>query len=398
MMLSCNQDSIFADISVEPEPKDPRIAGSPVRLVEFNNRVWTAGRGSGKIHYYGDKGDGTIGWRTQASPGGAVVSLASTAAHLYVLCGNPVSGDIWKIDSSGDSTNISQGISKIQTIYSAGGKVFAGASTSADNKSWSVYYADDADTSLEPVPLLQNTGMLTGAAIDSSLNIYISTLGKGVFKFDFTATPPAPVRLDADGITPLPEDIVDKDDVPMTAPNVRGIMNTGIGADSIVAVTGNGYILWYDDVNSRFKAKSQGGPNFSGGMTLWKKFDAGTTSWIPALLLLGVQSSRTYNKGYREIDVDLSGVPLDSASPVEPGSLGPPANSSIARGDRSKYEASLYKYSVVSIMQVSDDVEPYPRDSLSNYVDPAGWQPLILASTINAGLQSLEDGLWNAEE
>jgi hypothetical protein len=348
-------------------------------------------------------GDATIGWLTRPSPGGAVISLGSTTDCLYVLAGNPVSGTLWKIDTSENTENtentinITYGLSRIQTIYTAGDKVFAGVSTSADNKTWSVYYA--ADTATSWTLLMENTSMLTGAAVDGAGNIYIATLGKGIFKFDFSSNPPMPGSAGDDG-SPAAEAVVDKDDNPITTPKVRGIMNTGIGADSIVAVTSNGYILWYDNANARFKVKSQGGPYFSGAMTLWKRYDDGSATWVPALILLGVQSSGTYNKGYREINVDSSGIPLDGASPVEPGSLASPAYSSIARSDRSKYEASLYKYSVVSIMQVSDAVQPYPRDSqnTSVYVNPSGWQPLILASTVNAGLQSLENGLWNAEE
>jgi hypothetical protein len=112
-------------------------------------------------------------------------------------------------------------------------------------------------------------------------------------------------------------------------------------------------------------------------MSIWNN---GTAS--PAgdkLLLLGIYDTGSYNKGYREIELDPanSNRPYDSAVVNSPGSISPSTVD-----DRRKYDATLARYSVYYIHQAPDRV--------------------VFASTAINGLQSLRlsngKPIWNAEE
>jgi hypothetical protein len=101
--------------------------------------------------------------------------------------------------------------------------------------------------------------------------------------------------------------------------------------------------------------------------------------WEDKLLLLGIQSTGSYSKGYREISLVPAGEP-DAGKPT--GGVRTPGTSevsSVKQDDKKKYDASIARYSVYYILQVPGE-------------------PVVFASTANNGLQSLKDGLWNAEE
>jgi hypothetical protein len=164
------------------------------------------------------------------------------------------------------------------------------------------------------------------------------------------------------------------------------------GASAITAVTRNGQILLYDG-STKFDVIDSDGSNYTGGMSIWMEnvrtsaegVSPETWEWKSTLLLLGVQSRSSYSKGYREISLDSAGKP--TAGVRVPGSRNP---SSVTTEDRKKYDASLARYSVFYLLQVPGAVEAHSNTP--------GWQPVIFASTANNGLQSLRDGLWNAEE
>ncbi|MDR1566355.1 MAG: hypothetical protein LBS48_03600, partial [Treponema sp.] len=80
-------------------------------------------------------------------------------------------------------------------------------------------------------------------------------------------------------------------------------------------------------------------------------------------------------------DLDSDGK-LVNSNVYTPGSRSP---SSVSTSNKSGYEASIARYSVYSILQVPEEVEPK---------NP----PVIFAATANNGLQSLRGGSWNAEE
>ncbi|AEF82708.1 putative lipoprotein [Leadbettera azotonutricia] len=355
LALSCAQDSIFSGIAAEQEPKDPRIAGTPANIVAIGNAVYAASIGSGTIHKY----EG--GWSTFGSNGGRVIGLASDGTDLYALTGGdrmnaslkkyPVSGETWSTIGKGDAEGFS-----LQYIYGAGERLFAGGSQGGN---WKVFYTDGA-ADLQEVPDMpaNSSSQLSGAAADGSGNFYIATFGNGIFITDLlSGTAQVAAGAQVTGIL-----------------NVNGV---------ITAVTRGGQILAYD--GSDFIAISTGGPNYTGGMSIWKEYiNTGTEVapagvWESKLLLLGMQSRSSYSKGYREIELDSAGKPFMPPIHVEVNSPGSIIPSSVALEDRKKYDASIARYSVFHILQV-------PRE------------PVIFASTANNGLQSLRGGLWNAEE
>jgi hypothetical protein len=120
-------------------------------------------------------------------------------------------------------------------------------------------------------------------------------------------------------------------------------------------------------------------------MTVYKEYSG--NEWKNSLLLLGVQTSGSYNKGYRELALVNGMMPTDRRSPVIPGG----ELSSVKPENKSKYEASIAKYSVHYILQVPSEVDAFPSN-------PQGWEPLIFASTAGKGVFVLRNGLWNAQE
>jgi hypothetical protein len=358
LALSCAQDSIFSGIAAEEEPKDPRIAGTPTNIIELNGAIYAASVGSGTIHKY----TAGTGWATFHCNGGSVTGIAADGTNLYVLAysgSNRMNSVVWKYDGTDWVSIGGVGGYSLQTIYGAGDKIFVGGNSGSQ---YGIFYYDDGSTpQLELVK--DGTSLLSGAAFDGS-DYFIATSGSGVYKVDTSMAPQPSDPVDIDGNA--------------GAARVTGIMNVN---GFITAVTRYGQILAYDDV-SEFKEISSGGPNFTGGMSIWQENTGtdDTPAWEPKLLLLGIQSSSSYTKGYREVSLDAASTP--PGKPIG-GAIIPGTNtaepSSISPDNKKKYDASLARYSVFHILQV-------PGEST------------IFASTANNGLHSLRGGLWNAEE
>jgi hypothetical protein len=318
---SCNQDSLFSDISNEPEPRDPRIPGTPTNIVTYGGSIYVTSVGSSSIHRYDN------GW-SKFDAGGSVIALAADTSGLYALIH---SGDLMKATLkrySGGWSTVDAGAAagySLQTIYCAGGSGYGGGSS---GKNYGIFASSGG--ALRKVA--DTSSILTGAA-----GTFLSTGGSGIYSSSGSL-------------------------VSDSKENVTGIMNVG---GETVAVTRNGRILVSS--GGGFSERMSTGLSFTGGMALWP------SSTSPTLLLLGVQSSGSYSKGYREVALDASGKLTGNA--VIPGTVSP---SSITESNRSKYEASLAKYSV-------------------HYILPLSNGAMIFASTANSGLYSLRDGLWNAE-
>ena len=327
---SCAQDSIFADIAVEPPPIDPRIAGSSTNIVIFNDGVYMASVGSNTIHVYSmDQ------WNT-FNAGGRIVGLAATSSKLYALIyyGDDRldtalvewDGNEWTTIDKGDANSFS-----IQSIYGTGERLFAGGRT---GNSWDVFHLENNRLSR----LISNSSPLTGAASIGS-DYYISTGGRGIYR---ASSPGAPIA--------------------GSETNVTGIINVN---GTIAAVTWDGRVLV--NTGSQFVTRSEDGANYTGAMAVY-------TQGNRSFLLIGVQSSGNYNRGYRELVLDNGLMPTDDRRPVIPGG----ENSSVSPENKSKYEASLARFSVHYIIQVPGE-------------------PLIFASTSGRGVYVLRDGLWNAQ-
>jgi hypothetical protein len=350
LFFSCNQDAIFFDISVETEPKDPRIEGSPTNIVVSKvggaeSAVYAASIGSSKIHRYKNGN-----WTTFSAPGGAIGQLAATDnntnSYLYAISRN---NTVYRINSNGNAdVNASPG-GTLQSVYGAGSKVFVGRG-SVDNYSV-VCYDDSTFPSSSPGDLSSVSGLLTGAAWDGA-NYYIATTS-GIYKINSSNT-------------------VESESVPG---HFMGIICV---TDYIIAITHDGTLHYFTHASSWLPSvvseRSLSGGPYTGAMSPWSPDGTGTKE----LLLLGVIGS-SMTRGYREVTLTIRGAP--SGSVATPGST---STSSV--GNKARYEAAIGKHAVYSILQVPNTVE-----ILSG-------KPVIFASTYKNGLWSLRGDEWNAEE
>jgi hypothetical protein len=359
-LISCDQDSIFADIAVEPEYKDPKINGSSTNLVVYDDgdgdTMYVATIGSGTIHTY-KAGN----WGSLSSPAGAVIGLAATSGYLYALVGdiNRVDNSLHRYngpDSDPKWTQIKGSTGSLQSIWGANDTLFAGA---MDGTAWKVYSVTDTGAALSEA--ISDSGMLNGAAHDGT-DYYIAT-SNGIYKG-------ASIVTGSEGI-------------------VTGILNVNDVITAVVRYTNpsdkkvQGKILTYN--GSRFNTISNGGPAYTGAMCVWKKYDESGNA-TDKLLLLGIESSENYDSGYRELTLGNDGKPKTSnQEAVPPGG----ESSSIKPDDKSRYDASLARYNVYHILQVPEDVDPVPTGS----------QPLVFASTTKNGVWVLNRaGEWNAQD
>ena len=366
LSVSCKQDSIFADIAVEPPPVKPKIPGTPVDIVVCNDTVYMSSIGSSTIYCYKNQTWDTLKLSNKDRIAGLASSGADSSGELYALVytDDRIATNLKKYNwSTGKWVKMGIGDAashSLQSLYSAGGKIFAGG---RENRAWNVFYLDDAN---KLTLLVSDTAPLTGAAFDT--DYFISTGGKGIYlAADLSIPPVAPVAGSEDK-------------------NVTGIINVN---GKITAVTRAGDILAYD--GSEFESLFSDGPSFTGAMTIWKSYEG--SQWKDTLLLLGVQTTGYKDKGYREMILDSSSQP-QKIKPIEPGIL----PSSIKPADLSKYEASLARHSVHYMLQVPDEVDPYPRNSSNKIKDPKGWEPLIFAATTKDGIFVLKKGVWNAQD
>ena len=348
-LISCNQDSIFADIAVEPPPVKPRIAGSSTGIVVLNDRAYMASIGSSVIHTYKNNQWGSL------PTGGKIAGLAATSSKLYALVYNGNNrmdasliewdGTGWITISKGDAGSYS-----IQSIYSAGDRLFVGGRSGA---SWSIFDVNGARLSR----IISNAAPLTGAASAGS-DYYVSTGGSGIYR---VSNPNMAVPGSGGNITGLI--------------NVNGTI-TAVGWDGRILVnSGTGFTTIYDE-----------NIHFTGAMAVYKEYSQ--NQWRDSLLLLGIQTSRSYDKGYREVALVNGAMPMQGIDPVIPGGE---LVSSVKPENKSKYEASLARYSVHHILQIPNEVDSFPPN-------PQNWEPLLFASTAGNGIYVLKNGLWNAQE
>jgi hypothetical protein len=395
-LASCNQDSIFYDISIEPDPKDPLIKGMPANLVRLNNKIYTASLSSSVIWEYGNSGGH---WTmTTLDPGGSIRGMAGAGNYLYVLIltgQRPETAQLKRIDlqnAPADWTNpgaswedggawepIGMGgaaanYRRLQSIYSANGEVFLSAQRTGDERQYAIFYVN-VNAGNELSLLKDKTALLQGIAWDGG-DYYLATAGNGIFKRSGSpgsAITGGPEQVSSGNLNLNSETLL-----------VMGIMNVGGGR--IIAAAKNNLLFYLEGTG--FKTISTGGTNsLTGAMALWTDPD-GTGE---QLLLLGAQGGTTsLNHGYREVSLDLSlpeGLTGVNREPPDAGygtlylnKPGAGVPSSVEPGETAKYEASIGTHPVLTIIQAS------PNDSL------------IFAGTSKNGLWSYRDKQWNAEE
>ena len=364
--FSCNQDSIFHDISNEPEPKTALIPGSPTNMAVLKNQLYVGSRMGSRIFCFSNM-NGTLGWSVITLPEGSLGELATDGSYLYALVfpgGNPmnfsiikrydVTTKIWGKDFIIEDYSI-------QTLFGAGGTIFAGARKKSDSQNYEIIYLDVSSNS--HVIIKYGTSLLTGAARDNSGNIYLSTAGSGVFLYSGNS-------LGASAVSGTEDE------------NIQGIISAG---NTIIAV-GNSNV--FSSSGGTSFNSFQTGFTFTGAMCVWRDRN---NSFSPSLLLMGIRGkSSSIVHGYREMI--LSNSAGDIFTIKNPGDDSP---TSVI--NRAKYNASIGTHPIESILQVPDISEGGPID-YSAFSGNSEWEPLIFACTSKSGLWSYRNGEWNAEE
>ena len=366
LFLSCNQDSIFYDISIEPEPRKGLIPGSPTDMVLLKNQLFVGTRMSTTFYRYSST-DGVPAWSYINLPEGTLGDLASDGEYLYALVfrgGDPLAASVIRrfnlADWSWDKEIAIEDYS-IQSLYGVQGYLFAGAQQKSNRQNFAVLYHNPVSDYLA-VSMVQ-VSILKGAVRQSDGTVYLATMGNGIYVFNRGAI-----------------------SGPVTGTSgaaIAGIMETG---GLIVAVSGDGGI--YSGGSGGFTRVSTG-VNYTGAMSLW--YDPKNLS-DPALLLLGIRGrgvSRTH--GYRELPLQ-NGIPAGDIQIQVPG-----IESLSSIKNNAKYTASIGVRPVEAILQVPDISRGGPLDYRLFSGNPE-WQPPIFAATPKDGLWAYRDGEWNTEE
>jgi hypothetical protein len=317
--------------------------------VTVGSSVYTASIGSPIIYRY------TNGIWLALSAYAGINQLAATDAYLYAILENNILYQINPGTDAGTPVNISGSL--FQSVYGAGKRVFVGAGPGAGPYILLCY----DETTSGPVSLTGITGLLKGAVWDGT-NYFIATtgLGGGLYRID-----------SSNKITLL------------VSGNVMGVIRV---EKYIIAITNDGMLYYFPHASVPTAGNVPFyllGETYSGAMCSWRSYSNGIWGPSPSLLLLGIRSTSSTH-GYREVILNTSagyeGQPIGGA--VIPGSISPSSVQS-----RPKYESSIGKHAVFSILQVPDIVQSTPT-----------WQPVIFASTTKDGLWSLRLDQWNAEE
>ena len=367
ILASCNQDSIFFDISNEPEPKDPLIDGSPTNIVVLKNRMFVGTRMSNKIYYYASS-DATLSWKTIVLPTGYLGQLATDGEDLYVLIfhnRDPLkSSMVRRYNINTNIWDMSYTVSgySIQTIFGTGNKIFIGGQYQGNRQNFAILLLEQESNSFTVIKY--GTSLLKGAAQNPSGTIYLATAGSGIYTFNESSLDTSPVR-------------------GTDMANLNGIINVG---SYIVAVSADGTIYSDTSNSGRFR-NANVGVNFTGAMCVWLDRK---NQWRPSLLLLGIRGGGTsLTHGYREMVLDNGKPTFNIKSPGD--------DSPTSVVNKAKYAASIGTHPVEFIMQIPDASSGGPL-FYHNFTGDPNWEPPILASTAKSGLWSYRKGEWNAEE
>jgi len=364
-LFSCKQDSIFYDISNEPEPKDPLINGSPTNIVAVKNRIYTGTRFSNKIFFYANN-NGILAWDTINLPTGYLGQLATDGDDLYVLIfqnRDPLNSSVirkYNISSNiWEMTYVKSGYS-IQTIFGTGNMIFAGGQYQNNRQNFAIMYLDKTSNSLDIIKY--GTSLLKGAAQNASGVVHLATAGNGMFTFNESSFDTTPVS-------------------GTEKANLNGLINVG---GYLVAVGADGTV--YSDIAGRFN-NVNAGVNFTGAMCIWLDRK---NQFKPSLLLLGIRGQGTsLTHGYREMVLDNGKPTFNIKSPGD--------DSPTSVVNKAKYAAGIGTHPVESIMQLRDVNNNGPLN-YGSYTDDPAWEPPIFATTAKNGLWAYRKGEWNAEE
>jgi hypothetical protein len=170
LAVSCDQAPVFFLIQVEQEPKDPVVAGSPSRIVEYGSDLFIS---NGRLYY--SPATTRTSWTPYPypPPGKRVNAIAATAAHLYTLVDEGGMG-LYVLNGTGTMwDSVTAGSGSIAAIYAAGNTLFV--STNA---------AEPINYSIPDVGSLNFTGIpngaITAAAQMGGSNYYIA-IGEKIY-------------------------------------------------------------------------------------------------------------------------------------------------------------------------------------------------------------------------
>lgn len=338
LLFSCKQSAIFYEISLEVEPIDPQIGGSPTNIVRQGDSFYVASRFGSTIYEYKDSEWVSL---SPSPENGNIIELAATNDALYALTGTLGSLGLQKF-SNGSWSSIDTEGRNVQTIYGAEEYLFAGTidNASTSTLTCSILYVKDGTSQL--TLLESNTSLLKGAVYVGT-TYYLATNGNGILSFT----------------NPLSKQVADPDHK-----NIVGIINVG---DTVVAVSRDGYIL-HGNAAGFTAVKAPDVSYFTGALATWKPQDADN----PRLLLLGIQggSSVSLTHGYQELLLKEDGT-LDAAAI----SLKNPGENGISSvDDYDQYVVTIGRHPLSSIIQASDDIlfAATSKDGLWSYRERGG--------------------------
>jgi hypothetical protein len=366
LLCSCKQDAIFFHVSLEVEPKDPRIQGSPSKVVKFGTDLYVA---NGRLYKYTEGGTslpspprGT--WVSVGQPPGGAKRIAATSSFLYARTGNDIPGS-FKLYRSADGddwpTTVPAGTTDggyidfsstgyaPQTIFSANNNVlFIGARKNPED--YALFYLDDSAliklVKLETFTGEDAPGGTLQGVLYAGTSYYLATFTRGIFQW--TGSLPSSDNSTLNDTTNLITD-----------------SNTGekefwslIEAKGKYFAVGSG--IW--DLMASFASDPLVHGSFKGSVCYPDPVS-------PTLLLLG-----THSDGYLEVDINSSGDLSNLRGP----------RFSIPNGSSGEYDSMLADEAVNHL---------YVLNEISENTDP-----VIFASTYREGLWSYRNGEWNYED
>ena len=335
LYVSCT-DPIFHQIEAEVKPKEPKIAGSPSKIVSDGTNLYTA---NGNIW----KWDGSS-WNKVDSPTNGIRDVAWADGALYALSVENVTTKLYRLDGGWVQVGNFSGYGFLQAVYGAGDQLYVSASNGND-----FHVLVYRNSRLEETVFNEQ---IFGAAISGG-KLYFAAKS-AIVKFESSDD-----NL-ADPVT-IAESANKSDWVGIAA----GTVGTP-PVETVAAVSRTGYVCIA--ANGRETVtKPENSYNYTGAVTFWNN---GNLNY----LLIGMRGS-SYTNGYRELA-------LNTEAGVEAGGYGSP---SISVESPEKYNSTLGVHALTSIIQAP-----------GGQVNGAG-KPLLFASTQQNGLWSYHD-VWNAEE
>ena len=263
IFISCGQDPIFYNISIEPPKRDPIIPGSPTGIIVLKNKLYVGNRKGRKVFTLNAAGSS---WTEVARPGGILINLATDNAKLYALMTDNDVISTSKIKVYNPDTNSWEGNTyslsghSIQTVYGSSKGIFAGSQYKIDGRTtYAILFLGAAGFEI----IKPDTALLKGAAEKSGTGIFLATAGKGVFLINDSST-------DADAFkTDLTANAI-----PDTADtNMVGIMENSGNVFAISNKNGKGSFYLYSTAQNKFSASTTG-VNLTGAICVWNQHDS----------------------------------------------------------------------------------------------------------------------------